>query len=110
MDASVANELPQMNSKPLVWLEGVSSVLFGVAAFSTLYVIVVWMPKYAHGFSAGMSEAGHKPSLITVWVRWSVSLFCRTTAEKMVRPIWANVFNSALATNTAAIIYLFSIV
>ncbi|SPX19530.1 major facilitator superfamily protein [Escherichia coli] len=31
VDASVANELPQMNSKPLVWLEGVSSVLFGVA-------------------------------------------------------------------------------
>lgn len=27
VDASVANELPQMNSKPLVWLEGVSSVL-----------------------------------------------------------------------------------
>ncbi|MCP6446067.1 MFS transporter, partial [Klebsiella pneumoniae] len=24
VDASVANELPQMNSKPLVWLEGVS--------------------------------------------------------------------------------------
>ena len=46
VDASVANELPQMNSKPLVWLEGVSSVLFGVAAFSTFYVIVVWMPKY----------------------------------------------------------------
>lgn len=106
MDASVANELPQMNSKPLVWLEGVSSVLFGVAAFSTFYVIVVWMPKYAMAF-AGMSEAeALKPSLITVWVRWSVSLFCRT-AEKMVRPIWANVFNSALATITAAIIYLY---
>lgn len=56
VDASVANELPQMNSKPLVWLEGVSSVLFGVAAFSTFYVIVVWMPKYAMAF-AGMSEA-----------------------------------------------------
>ncbi len=75
VDASVANELPQMNSKPLVWLEGVSSVLFGVAAFSTFYVIVVWMPKYAMAF-AGMSEAeALKPSLITVWVRWSVSLF-----------------------------------
>lgn len=59
-----------MNSKPLVWLEGVSSVVFGVAAFSIFYVIVVWMPKYVMAF-AGMSEA---EALKTVWVRWSVSL------------------------------------
>lgn len=70
VDAGVAGELPQMNSKPLVWLEGVSSVVFGVAAFSTFYVIMVWMPKYAMAF-AGMSEA---EALKTVWVRWSVSL------------------------------------
>ncbi|NYY76742.1 hypothetical protein DMI62_11100 [Escherichia coli] len=36
----------------------------------------------------------------------SVSLFCHALL-KMVRPIWANVFNSALATITAAIIYLY---
>ncbi len=56
VDASIAKELPQMNSSPLVWLEGVASVLFGVAAFSTFYVIVVWMPKYAMAF-AGMAES-----------------------------------------------------
>lgn len=56
VDAGIAKELPQMNSKPLVWLEGVASVMFGVAAFSTFYVIVVWMPKYAMAF-AGMAEA-----------------------------------------------------
>lgn len=56
VDASIAKELPQMNSTPLVWLEGVASVLFGVAAFSTFYVIVVWMPKYAMAF-AGMAES-----------------------------------------------------
>ena len=106
VDASVTNELPQMNSKPLVWLEGVSSVLFGVAAFSTFYVIVVWMPKYAMAF-AGMSEAEAKNHLLLQYGLVGLCLyFCRTT-EKMVRPIWANVFNSALATITAAIIYLY---
>ena len=103
VDASVANELPQMNSKPLVWLEGVSSVLFGVAAFSTFYVIVVWMPKYAMAF-AGMSEA---EALKTISYYSMGSLVCvfifAALLKKMVRPIWANVFNSALATITAAI-------
>lgn len=56
VDAGIAKDLPQMNSKPLVWLEGVASVMFGVAAFSTFYVIVVWMPKYAMAF-AGMAES-----------------------------------------------------
>ena len=97
VDASVANELPQMNSKPLVWLEGVSSVLFGVAAFSTFYVIVVWMPKYAMAF-AGMSEA---EALKTISYYSMGSLVCvfifAALLKKMVRPIWANVFNSALA-------------
>ncbi|EKR4882910.1 MFS transporter [Escherichia coli] len=107
VDASVTNELPQMNSKPLVWLEGVSSVLFGVAAFSTFYVIVVWMPKYAMAF-AGMSEA---EALKTISYYSMGSLVCvfifAALLKKMVRPIWANVFNSALATITAAIIYLY---
>ncbi len=82
VDASVANELPQMNSKPLVWLEGVSSVLFGVAAFSTFYVIVVWMPKYAMAF-AGMSEA-EALKTISYYSMGSlvcVFIFCRTTEK-----------------------------
>ncbi|XNM51646.1 MFS transporter [Escherichia coli] len=106
VDASVANELPQMNSKPLVWLEGVSSVLFGVAAFSTFYVIVVWMPKYAMAFF-GMSEAEALKTISYYSIGSLVCLyFCRTT-EKNGPSIWANVFNSALATITAAIIYLY---
>ncbi len=82
VDASVANELPQMNSKPLVWLEGVSSVLFGVAAFSTFYVIVVWMPKYAMAF-AGMSEAeALKNHLLLQYGLVGLCLyFCRTTEK-----------------------------
>ena len=96
-----------LKSKPLVWLEGVSSVLFGVAAFSTFYVIVVWMPKYAMAF-AGMSEA---EALKTISYYSMGSLVCvfifAALLKKMVRPIWANVFNSALATITAAIIYLY---
>lgn len=106
VDASVAKELPQMNSKPLPWLEGVASVLFGVAAFSTFYVIVVWMPKYAMAF-AGMAEAD---ALKTISYYSLGSLVCvflfAMLLKKMIRPIWANVFNAGLATITAAVIYL----
>lgn len=107
VDAGIAKELPQMNSKPLVWLEGVASVMFGVAAFSTFYVIVVWMPKYAMAF-AGMAEAD---ALKTISYYSMGSLVCvfifAALLKKMVRPIWANVFNAGLATVTAAIIYLY---
>ncbi|AHB97662.1 transporter [Salmonella enterica subsp. enterica serovar Heidelberg str. CFSAN002064] len=107
VDASIAKELPQMNSTPLVWLEGVASVLFGVAAFSTFYVIVVWMPKYAMAF-AGMAESD---ALKTISYYSMGSLVCvfifAALLKKMVRPIWANVFNAGLATLTAAAIYLY---
>lgn len=107
VDASVAKALPQMNSKPLPWLEGVASVLFGVAAFSTFYVIVVWMPKYAMAF-AGMVESD---ALKTISYYSMGSLLCvfifAVLLKKAVRPIWANVFNAGLATLTAAVIYLY---
>ncbi len=96
VDASIAKELPQMNSSPLVWLEGVASVLFGVAAFSTFYVIVVWMPKYAMAF-AGMAESD---ALKTISYYSMGSLVCvfifAALLKKMVRPIWANVFNAGI--------------
>lgn len=107
VDAGIAKELPQMNSKPLVWLEGMASVMFGVAAFSTFYVIVVWMPKYAMAF-AGMAEAD---ALKTISYYSMGSLVCvfifAALLKKLVRPIWANVFNAGLATITAAVIYLY---
>lgn len=107
VDAGLAKDLPQMNSKPLVWLEGVASVLFGVAAFSTFYVIVVWMPKYAMAF-AGMAETD---ALKTISYYSMGSLVCvfifAALLKKMVRPIWANVFNAGLASITAAVIYLY---
>ncbi|QMD24978.1 MFS transporter [Citrobacter freundii] len=107
VDAGVAKDLPQMNGKPLVWLEGVASVMFGVAAFSTFYVIVVWMPKYAMAF-AGMAEAD---ALKTISYYSMGSLVCvfifAALLKKLVRPIWANVFNAGLATITAAVIYLY---
>lgn len=107
VDAGVAKDLPQMNSKPLVWMEGVASVMFGVAAFSTFYVIVVWMPKYAMAF-AEMAEAD---ALKTISYYSMGSLVCvfifAALLKKLVRPIWANVFNAGLATITAAVIYLY---
>ncbi len=107
VDAGIAKDLPQMNSKPLVWLEGVASVMFGVAAFSTFYVIVVWMPKYAMAF-AGMAESD---ALKTISYYSMGSLVCvfifAALLKKWVRPIWANVFNAGLATITAAVIYLY---
>lgn len=65
------------------------------------------MPKYAMAF-AGMSEA---EALKTISYYSMGSLVCvfifAALLKKIVRPIWANVFNSALATITAAIIYLY---
>ncbi|PWC16985.1 MFS transporter [Brenneria roseae subsp. roseae] len=107
VDADIAKELPQMSSKPLAWLEGVASVVFGVAAFSTFYVIVVWMPKYAMAF-AGMEEA---EALQTISYYSLGSLVCvflfAFLLKSMVRPVWANVFNTGLSVITAAIIYLY---
>ncbi|PWC09989.1 MFS transporter [Brenneria roseae subsp. americana] len=107
VDADIARELPQMSSKPLAWLEGVASVVFGVAAFSTFYVIVVWMPKYAMAF-AGMEEA---EALQTISYYSLGSLVCvflfAFLLKSMVRPVWANVFNTGLSVITAAIIYLY---
>ncbi|MCW2474485.1 MULTISPECIES: MFS transporter [unclassified Symbiopectobacterium] len=107
VDASIANELPQMNSKPLAWLEGVASIIFGVAAFSTFYVIVVWMPKYAMAF-AGMAEAD---ALKTISYYSMGSLVCvfifALLLKSMVRPVWANVFNTGVSVITATIIYLY---
>lgn len=107
VDAGVAKDLPQMNSKPLVWLEGVASVMFGVAAFSTFYVIVVWMPKYAMAF-AGMAEADALKTISYYSMGSPVCVFIfAALLKKLVRPIWANVFNAGLATITAAVIYLY---
>ena len=107
VDAGLAKDLPQMNSKPLVWLEGVASVLFGVAAFSTFYVIVVWMPKYAMAF-AGMAETDALKTISYYSMGLLVCVFIfAALLKKMVRPIWANVFNAGLASITAAVIYLY---
>ncbi|MCW2480097.1 MFS transporter [Candidatus Symbiopectobacterium sp. NZEC135] len=107
VDATIAKELPQMNSKPLAWLEGVASIIFGVAAFSTFYVIVVWMPKYAMAF-AGMAEAD---ALKTISYYSMGSLVCvfifALLLKSMVRPVWANVFNTGVSVITATIIYLY---
>ncbi|ATA22787.1 transporter [Brenneria goodwinii] len=107
VDANIAKELPQMDSKPLAWLEGAASVVFGVAAFSTFYVIVVWMPKYAMAF-AGMAEA---EALKTISYYSLGSLLCvfifAFLLKSMVRPVWANVFNTGLSVIAAAIIYLY---
>lgn len=107
VDAAVAKELPQMSSKPLAWLEGLASIVFGVAAFSTFYVIVVWMPKYAMAF-AGMAEAD---ALKTISYYSLGSLVCvfifALLLKSMVRPVWANVFNTGISVITASIIYLY---
>ncbi|MDX5629798.1 MULTISPECIES: MFS transporter [unclassified Brenneria] len=107
VDANIAKDLPQMNSKPLAWLEGVASIVFGVAAFSTFYVIVVWMPKYAMAFG-GMGEA---EALKTISYYSLGSLVCvfffAFLLKSMVRPVWANVFNAGLSVITGIVIYLY---
>ncbi len=74
----------------LVWLEGVASVLFGVAAFSTFYVIVVWMLSYAMAFAGiwRIERASRKPSLVQYGIVVLRVYFCRI-AEKWFA-LWAN--------------------
>ena len=50
-------DVPQMRAKPKMMLEGLVAVVFGVCAFSTFYVVAVWMPRYAAAFG-GMK---HRP-------------------------------------------------
>ena len=107
VDASIAKELPSMKSKPLAWLEGVSSVVFGVAAFSTFYIIVVWMPRYAMAF-AGMAEAEAVKTVSYYSVGSLVCVFVFAWLLKSrMRPVWANVLNSALAVLAGLVIYFF---
>ncbi|MBP2834594.1 MFS transporter [Dickeya parazeae] len=107
VDANAIKDLPQMNQKPLAWLEGAASIVFGVAIFSTFYVIVVWMPKYAVAY-AGMAETD---ALKTISYYSMGSLVCvfvfALLLKSMVRPVWANVFNSALAVVASTVIYLY---
>lgn len=96
-----------MNSKSLVWLEGVLSVLFGVVVFSIFYVIVVWMFKYAMVF-VGMLEV----EVLKIIFYYSMgSLVCVfifvVLLKKMVRFIWVNVFNFVLVIIIVVIIYLY---
>lgn len=106
-DGKAAGELPVMKTKPLIWLEGVSSVIFGVGAFSTFYVIVTWMPKYAVAFG-GMTEA---ESLITISYYSLGSLVCvflfAFLLKSMLRPVWANVLNASIAVIAGLMIYFF---
>ncbi|TKI02924.1 MFS transporter [Martelella alba] len=107
VDANLTRDLPQIKRPPLMWLEGAASVVFGVAIFSTFYIIVVWMPKYAMAY-AGMSEA---EALRTISYYSMGSLVCvfafALLLKNWVRPVWANVFNSALAVIAGIIIYAY---
>jgi len=68
---------------------------------------VVWMPKYAMAFG-GMSEVD---SLKTISYYSIGSLLCvflfALLLKRLVRPVWANVFNSGLAVVAGVVIYLF---
>lgn len=65
-------DVPQMRAKPKMMLEGLVAVVFGVCAFSTFYVVAVWMPRYAAAFG-GMTEA---ESLTTISYYSIGSLVC----------------------------------
>ncbi|WJV52384.1 MFS transporter [Prodigiosinella aquatilis] len=107
VDANITKDLPQMNQKPLAWLEGVASIVFGVAIFSTFYVIVVWMPKYAMAY-AGMAEADALKTISYYSIGSLVCVFVfALLLKRMVRPVWANVFNSGLAVAAGIVIYLY---
>lgn len=96
-----------MNSKLLVWLEGVLLVLFGVVVFLIFYVIVVWMFKYVMVF-VGMLEVEVLKIIFYYSMGLLVCVFIFVVLlKKMVWFIWVNVFNFVLVIIIAVIIYLY---
>lgn len=107
VDAAVLKDLPQMRQQPSYWGEGLMAVIFGVAAFSTFYVIAVWMPRYAMAFG-GMSES---ESLTTISYYSIGSLVCvfafAYLLKSKVRPVWAMVLNSLIACLASLVLFLY---
>lgn len=96
-----------MNSKLLVWLEGVLLVLFGVVVFLIFYVIVVWMFKYVMVF-VGMLEVEVLKIIFYYSMGLLVCVFIFVVLlKKMVWFIWVNVFNFVLVIIIVVIIYLY---
>ncbi len=107
VDASVANELPQMNSKPFS-LAG--RCFIGTVRCSRILDLLCDCGVDAQ-ICDGFCWYVKAEALKTISYYSMGSLVCvfifAALLKKMVRPIWANVFNSTLATITAAIIYLY---
>lgn len=107
VNEAVLKDLPQMRSQPSYWGEGLMAVIFGVAAFSTFYVVAVWMPRYAMAFG-GMTEA---ESLTTISYYSVGSLVCvfafAYLLKAKVRPVWAMVLNSLIACAASLVLYLY---
>lgn len=107
VDAAVMKELPQMRSTPSFWKEGVIATLFGVAAFSTFYVVAVWMPRYAMAFG-GMPEADALKTISYYSIGSLVCVFAFAYLLKsLVRPVWAIVLNSIIACVASLVLYLY---
>ena len=88
-------------------LEGLVAVVFGVCAFSTFYVVAVWMPRYAAAFG-GMTEA---ESLTTISYYSIGSLVCvfafAYLLKSKVRSVWAMTLNGLIACVASAVLYLY---
>lgn len=100
-------DVPQMRAKPKMMLEGLVAVVFGVCAFSTFYVVAVWMPRYAAAFG-GMTEA---ESLTTISYYSIGSLVCvfafAYLLKSKVRSVWAMTLNGLIACVASAVLYLY---
>ena len=94
-------------AKPKMMLEGLVAVVFGVCAFSTFYVVAVWMPRYAAAFG-GMTEA---ESLTTISYYSIGSLVCvfafAYLLKSKVRSVWAMTLNGLIACVASAVLYLY---
>ena len=106
-DQPEPKDMPVLHHKSSLGIEGLCSVLFGFFSFSTFYVVVVWMPRYAQHF-ANMAEAD---ALRTVSWYSIGSLICvfitASLVKKAVRPVLIMFLYSSIACATALIIFLF---
>lgn len=108
VDAGIAKELPQMNSKPLVWLEGVASrYVWGGRIFDLLRHRSLDAEIRDGICRHGRSRRAENHLLLQYGFAGLRVYFCCTAQEKWFDPFGRMCLTPGLATLTAAVIYLY---
>lgn len=106
-DKTAVEGVPVLKAKSKMMVEGLAAAIFGFTAFSTFYIVVVWMPKYAQIF-AGLPEP---EALRTVSYYSMGSLICvfitAVLVKKIVRPVHLMFLFSLISGFMALAVYIY---